>query len=375
MNKMNSNSYAITKIEMTVTLISMLIGVGILTLPRTLVSVVGTQDGWISVILGAILNMFLVILIVRLQRNFPGKTFIGIFGDESLKRWIGKLFSLLFLLYFVLLLGYEARILTIVVRIYLLDRTPSEVTAILIFLATTYAATKGVQGIVHLNLMFLPIVASILFFIITFNIGNAKAEVLFPIAAEGLSPILMGVSETALAFLGIEILFFFLAYVKQSELSAIAFNVGIGAVACVYISTVLLCYMVVGIETTGSTTFPLVALAKEVEIIEGLVERIEPFMISVWIMSIFNTMAICHFLGARIVQDSWFKRAKISTVAIWITFFAFMITFIPESLPEAFSFGDYVTYFGYGLTCCSIIIGYLLLFVNKVGKAEKSEVV
>ncbi|QOY36346.2 GerAB/ArcD/ProY family transporter [Anaerobacillus isosaccharinicus] len=362
--------------EMTITLISMIIGVGILTLPRALATTVETSDGWISIVFGAVINMFIVFLIVRLHRHFPGKTFIGFWGDKHIGKWVGKLFSVLFLLYFVILIAYEARTLSVVVKIYLLDRSPSEVSVLLIFLATTYAVTKGVQGIVHLNLMFFPIVMMILIIIIVFNIPQANIDEILPIAAEGLSPIFMGVSETALAFLGIEILFFFLAYVKPQGLKATMLNVGIGFIAILYLIITLLSFTVIGFESTETITFPLVALAKEVEIIEGVVERIEPFMIAVWIMSIFNTMAIIHFLATKIVKDEFVKQGRLSSIAICLAGFAYVITFVPNSVQEAFLLGDYISYFGLGLTCFSLVSGYLFVFFKKKrNKKEKSEVV
>ncbi|RXI99899.1 spore gernimation protein [Anaerobacillus alkaliphilus] len=373
---MNSESYQITKLEMTITLISMIIGVGILTLPRVLANVVGTPDGWISLIIGAVLNMIIVFLIVHLHRQFSGKTFIGFFGDKHFGKWIGKLFSIIFLLYFLALTAYEARILLVVVKIYLLDRTPSEVVAILILLTTTFAVTKGVQGIIHLNLMFFPIVMFIIFLIIIFNIPQANVDEILPILSEGLTPIFMGVSETALAFLGIEILFFFLAYVKSQDLKATTLNMGIGFIGFLYVSITLLCFTVLGFNSTETITFPFVALAKEVEIIEGVVERIEPFMIAVWIMSIFNTMAIIHFLASKIVKDEMLKKVRLSSIAIYLSGIIFILIFIPNSVQETFLFGDYISYLGFGLTCLSLVTGYLLLFFRKkVLKKDKSEAV
>jgi spore germination protein len=368
---MNTDSYQITKLEMTITLVSMIIGVGILTLPRALAAVVGTPDGWISIILGAVINMIIVFFIVRLHRNFPGKTFIGFWGEKHIGKWIGKLFSILFLFYFIFLFAYEARILTVVVKIYLLERTPSEVTALLIVLATTFAVTKGVQGLVHLNLMFFPFVLSILLLISVFNVPQANIDEILPIAAKGLSPIVVGVTETAFAFLGVEILFFFLAYVKPQELKATMLNVGIGFVAIIYFIITLLSYMVIGFDFTEKITFPLVALAKEVEIIEGVVERIEPFMIAVWIMSIFNTMAIIHFLATKIIKDEFVKQVRMSSIAIWLAGFAFLITFLPSSIQQTFLFGNYISYFGIGLTFFALISGYLFVFLKKKGSTQK----
>ncbi|OIJ11899.1 hypothetical protein BKP35_11230 [Anaerobacillus arseniciselenatis] len=355
---------------MAITVVSMVIGVGILTLPRALAASVETTDGWMSIVLGLVLNMVLVLLIFRLHRHFPGKSFIGLWGNQSVAKWIGKLFSIAFVCYFVTLLAYEARILTVVVRMYLLDRTPSEVTVLFIFLATTYAVTKGVQGIVHLNLMFFPFVVFVITLIVIFNLHDASFGAIFPIAAEGITPIIMGVQETSLSFLGIEILFFFLAYMKGKDLQATLVNAGIAFVAFLYLLIVVMCYMVIGLEVTKIIAFPLVALAKEVEIIEGLVERIEPLMITVWIMSIFNTMAIVHFLATKIIKDEFVKKARVSTIAIVITFFSFIITFIPVSLQEAFMLGDYVSYFGLGLTCFALLCGYLYVFIKKKSKQQ-----
>lgn len=359
---------------MTVTVMAMVIGVGILTLPRALAGTVETPDGWISIIIGAIINIVIVFLIFKLHRNFPGKTFIGFWEDQAFAKWIGKLFSLAFLCYFTTLLAYEARVLTIVVKIYLLDRTPSEVVVLLIFLTTIYAVTKGVQGIVHLNLMFLPFVLFVIFIMIIFNLQDLSFGVLLPIAAEGITPILMGVEETALSFLGIEILFFFLAYVSLNDLKAAPVNLGIAFVAFIYLSVVVISYAVLSFEVAGIITFPLVALAKEVEIIEGLVERLEPLMITVWIMTIFNTSAIAHFLAVKIVKDEFVKKARVSTIAIIITFFAYIITFVPASIQETFMLGDYISYFGLGLTCIALVFGYvLLIFKKKLKQQGKSE--
>ncbi|MCD8503151.1 MAG: spore germination protein [Bacillaceae bacterium] len=73
---MGNDDYQITPIEMTVTLIAMLVGVGSLTLPRVLAVSVGTTDGWISLLLGTLIAMILVCLIVRLNKALNGETVI-----------------------------------------------------------------------------------------------------------------------------------------------------------------------------------------------------------------------------------------------------------------------------------------------------------
>lgn len=373
---MNENNYQISKLEMTIALISMIIGVGILTLPRVLAAAVGTPDGWISIIISAAINMLMVYLIVKLHRNFPNLTILQFICRYSIGKWIGKPLGVFFTIYFILFLGYEARVLSLVIRMYLLNRTPSEAAVVLIFLATTYAATKGVQGIIHLNLLFFPFLLTGLSMLIIFNLPEAQFDVIRPIAAEGLRPILMGLQETLFSFAGIEILFFLLAFMKLKDMKAASFNVGIALVAGLYLVLTILSYAVLSFKVTEILVFPIVSLAKEVEIIEGVIERYDPLMFTFWIMTIFNTMAITHFLATKIIKDEFLKKTRFSTIAIGITFMAFICTFIPNSIQETFMMGEYIAYLGLGLIIVSLLVGYLFVWLKKSSKKQvESEVI
>ncbi|OIJ16560.1 hypothetical protein BKP37_04810 [Anaerobacillus alkalilacustris] len=368
---MDPNSYQISKIEMSVTLICMIIGVGILTLPRVLASSMETPDGWISVGIGSLMTMVIIFFIVKLHRHFPGETLFMFVSKSSKGKWIGKLLTIAFFVHFLSLLSYEARILTIVIRMYLLAETPSEITAVIIFLATTYAVTKGLQGIVHLNLMFLPIVLIMIFIILMFSMGEGQVDHLLPIAAEGISPIITGVSDTVFSFLGFEILFFFIAFMKLKDIMAAPLNGGITVITIFYVAVVAISYSVLSVEGTKVIAFPLVALAKELEVVQGIIERMEPLLITVWIMTIFNTMTISHFLATRLVKEVLITKPRSSTIAIIITFFSFIIAFIPNSIQETFIFGDLLSYFAMFITIISLIIGYTFVVVKK--KKQKQE--
>lgn len=373
---MNQNSYQISKLEMTITLISVIIGVGILTLPRALAATVGTPDGWISIIISATINMLLVYLIVKLHRNFPNFTFLQFICSSSIGKWIGKPLGVFFMVYFIFFLGYEARVLSIVIRMYLLAHTPSEVTVVLIFLTTTYAVTKGVQGIIHLNLMFSPFLLVGLFMLIIFNVPEAQFDVMLPIAAEGFRPILMGLQETLFSFAGIEILFFLLAFMKLKDMKAANFNVGIALVGGLYLVLTILSYAVLSFKVTEILVFPIASLAREVEIIEGVIERYDSLVFMIWIMTIFNTMSIAHFLATKIIKDEFLKKARVSTIAIGITFFAFIMTFIPNSIQETFTMGEYIAYLSLGLMIVSLLVGYLFVWFKKSKKKQaKSEAI
>ncbi|WP_070808111.1 GerAB/ArcD/ProY family transporter [Halalkalibacter okhensis] len=367
----NQDYYRISPVEMSVTLIAMLLAIGVLTLPRTLAETLDTGDGWISVLVSGFLVMGLVYLIVNLQKQFPGQNLLEFIGDKRVGKVVAKLLGLMFVLYFIPYLAYEARVLTIIVRMYLLDRTPPEITIAIILLTTTYAVTKGVQGIVHLNLMFVPFILFVYFILMIFNLENMSFTEIRPVLPKGVMSLVPSLEPTMFSYLGIELLFFWLAYTKTSNLRALPLNIGIFFVTLLYVMIVLVSYMTLSVTGAMNTVFPTVALAKEVEIVEGLIERFEPIMIVIWIMAIFNTMTIIQILAVQIIKKELFNVKKETWVLAAVMFLTYITAFIPNSNQEVFTMGDWVSYAGASLIVLSLMIGYLKVWLQKVGKKSQ----
>ncbi|MCI0768606.1 GerAB/ArcD/ProY family transporter, partial [Bacillus sp. TL12] len=89
-----------------VIVVNFILGTGILTLPRASVEKVKTPDVWISVILGGIIAMVTGVIMVKLSQQFPGKTFYQ-YSQEIVGKWIGRLFSLLVVCYFLATSGFQ----------------------------------------------------------------------------------------------------------------------------------------------------------------------------------------------------------------------------------------------------------------------------
>ena len=367
---MNRQSYCISPVEMSVTLVSMMLAIGILTLPRSLAEVMNSGDGWISILISGAIVMMFVFMIVRLQKNFPGQTLLQYVGDKGMGKWVAKILAILFVIYFVPFLAYEARVLTIIVRMYLLDRTPPEITLAIIVLTTTYAVTKGVQGIVHLNLMFLPFITFVYIILIVFNLENMNLTELRPVLPEGMLSIVPSLTPTLFSFLGLELLFFWLAFMKSDHLRALPLNLGVLLVTILYFLIAVVSYTVMSVDGVKTIVFPVVGLAKEVEIVEGLIERFEPLMIVIWIMAIFNTMAIIQFLAVQTIKDV-LKTKKGTWILAVVTFFAYYIGFIPNSIEEVFTLGEIVSYAGVTLIIFSLVIGYVTVWMKTKKKRNR----
>jgi spore germination protein len=369
----NQDHYRISPVEMAVTLIAMLLAIGVLTLPRTLAEILDTADGWISVLLSGGVVMGIVYLIVQLQKQFPGQNLLEFIGEKGVGKWIAKLLAVLFVLYFIPYLAYEARVLTIIVRMFLLDRTSPGITQAIILLTTTYAVSKGLQGIIHLNLMFVPFIIVVYFILMIFNMENMSFNELLPVLPKGVMPLLSALEPTMFSFLGIELLFFWLAYMKMSNLRALPLNIGILIVTILYTLIVIVSYATLSVTGSKSIIFPTVALAKEVEIVEGLIERFEPIMIVIWIMAIFNTMAIIQLLAVQIIKKDLFQVKKGTWVPGVVIFLTYLTAFIPNSIQEVFTMGDLVSYMGTALILVSLLIGYMKVGIKKFGKRNQQQ--
>ncbi|OLO39188.1 spore gernimation protein [Alkalihalophilus pseudofirmus] len=357
-------NYQIAPLEMAIVLMSVIIGVGILTIPRGLTAALDTPDGWISIAISGIIFMILVYLYVRLQQQYPGQSFFTYLEQGKLGKWMANLMLIAFIVYFISLLAFEARVLAFVVKMYLLDRTPSEVLAAIILLTTTYAVTKGLQGVVHLSLMFLPITILLVVILLIANLPNIEIERMLPVMGEGVMPVLQGVSEISLSFLGIEILLFWMMYMKTANLRAFPLNIAIGFITIIYIATFIIVVSLFGVEGTQIVTFPTVESVKEIEVPGAFFERLESLMITIWLMTIFNTMAIAELITLQIVTSTFRLNNKGLVLAI-ITFITFIVAFVPDSIAELFTFADWIGWLGVSLFCTSIAIGYLTVWFRK----------
>lgn len=138
--------YQISPIEMSMSVLAFIVGVGILTIPRSLAQELNTTDGWISISLSGCIVMIIVTLYTRLQRHYPGLNLLQFLGKDRIGTWLAKLLAILFFIYFVTIGAFLARILSVVVKMYLLDQTPAEVIVGSMLLITTYAVYRGVQA-------------------------------------------------------------------------------------------------------------------------------------------------------------------------------------------------------------------------------------
>ncbi|MGO4886329.1 GerAB/ArcD/ProY family transporter [Anaerobacillus sp. MEB173] len=329
-----NNNFHIKPLELNVSFISYVFASAILIIPRTLAQEVGTADGWISLLINGLLLAILISVYTRLQRNYPQQTLTAYIRKGKVGKWVANIFVCIAVFYFLIAIGVVVRVLSDTTEMYLLTQTPSEVIVAIMLLVTSYAVSKSVQGVVHLHLMFLPLIVAVLLFVIVFNIGNMKLGEVLPILPEGVSPVFKGILPSAFPYYGgFPIYLVLMSYLKKEDLKVVPLTISSLIVTVVFIMITISCYAVLTVDMTKVVTYPTMEIAKDIEII-GFLERFEPILLSIWIMTLFTTISTHKLLCIVMLEEAFNKNEKSKSLPAIISFLAFLIAFLPDNMAE-----------------------------------------
>lgn len=362
----------ITEKEIAYAVPSMIIGVGILTLPRLLANTTKT-DGYISLLVAGGLSIIITWLVASLPSRFPGQSFYS-YTSAIVTKPIAFLLTAGMAVYFMLLTSYLIRVVSMVAKQYLFDMTPLEVIALLFLLIIIYGVSGESIGVLRLNLMFVPIILLISVTVILFNFGLMEFQNLYPFLVSDLKSYFTGVIESHFAFAGVGILLFYVSLVRDPKRVPKYAGLSMIIPTILYLIIHLSCILVFSYPVTGTLLYPTIELAKEVQIPGGFFERFESIFFTVWIMAIFNTTAMAFDITV-IAFSSVIPRWK---RMVWIYVLApivFIAAMFPQNLNAVSLFGDILSYAGMGFTQVTPILLLMIAIIRGVkGHGHDKEV-
>ncbi|MDZ7542978.1 GerAB/ArcD/ProY family transporter, partial [Clostridium perfringens] len=119
------------------------VGIGMFALPKFLAEQAGT-DGWISLVLGWLINVIAGIIIVLIFRRYPDDTLadltIRLFGT-----FIGKVLLIPYILYFAFFTYSLLTLTMLYVKQWFLPLTPDYLVMILLAIPGFFIAGKGIR--------------------------------------------------------------------------------------------------------------------------------------------------------------------------------------------------------------------------------------
>lgn len=345
---------------------SVMVGIGILTLPKQLAGATVAADGWISILIGGLITVFFVYIVAKLGARFPGSSLLD-YTSAITYRPIAVVLCGFFSLHFLMFTAYESRMLSMIAKQYLFVRTPTEALNLVFLLVVVYAVAGSSVGLLRLNMLFFPFVLTIALAVQFMNIGFIDAENYFPVFESSWLQIGEGSLHSAFSFLGFEILLVYMAYANQPKKVPKAAMLGAGVTMAFYMVVYLFAIGVFGTASAAEIQFPTIEIAKEVEVPGEIFERFESIFFTVWIMTVFNTTSMAYDVALHTLRTLLPKIKRIHMIFV-LTPLIYLVGMIPDDYIELEALGGILAYSSIAVGMFIPLILYIMAVTRGVGQ-------
>lgn len=357
---------------------STLIGVGVLTLPRTTTGTL-RESGWLAPVFGGALAMFSIWLIAWLSRRYPGLTIIQysgmVWGAKGMS-WLGKALSLpwivVFLSFQFLSTAATSRIFGEVVVTAVLLETPLEVMIISMFFLAFLLCCHEVEVVARVNELLFPLILFPVLFIALASFQKAEWNNVMPFFVSSWQDLFQASMETSFAYQGYELMLLYYAFAKPGTNKVQAGFFGIGLAMIVYTLIVFAGIAVFGYQELQRVTWPTLELVKTTKVPGLILERLESAFLGVWVAAVFTTVGNTYYAfiyGLRQFLGKGIMFQRITAFLLLIPLF--YISLVPQNIMELFRVTGYLGYLGMIVTTGIPLVYAIVTAVRGGGKRRE----
>ncbi|OME91930.1 MULTISPECIES: GerAB/ArcD/ProY family transporter [Paenibacillus] len=266
------------------------IGTSILVTPSGLAHT-AREDAWLASLFSIFINLLMVVLYIAIARVYPGQTIFEI-HEKVLGKLLGKILSLLYLFYFLILTGTLLGNLGFFLSSEMMPETPIEAIQILFLIAAVMCARMGIIILARVGELMFPWIIFLFMVLVLSLIPQIDWNHIKPMLEEGWMPVAKAGFHASM-FQELIVLMVFLPLVKGEKKGERALMGGAAAGGFVLSMTVLLSVLILGIEQTENSTFPAFALAKTINL-GNFFQRVEGILITLWILTFFIKISLLY---------------------------------------------------------------------------------
>ncbi|PEJ56556.1 hypothetical protein CN692_17115 [Bacillus sp. AFS002410] len=349
----------ITLVQFILLIFGVQVGIGVISLPRVLEQKAGTS-GWISLLIGGILSLFISILIVKVREKDPSCSFYTYF-THCFGKVLGTIFSLFFTLFF---LGTGFTVLlrsTLFIQSYILQDS-SLLILLVVFLIPTYQfVTGGIQIIGKYVEVIFPIVIFFLVMLL-FTLKQSNTHFIFPIIKDGWAPIFKAVPSTITSFLGIETIFVLYPYLEEKEKALKGVIIANGMITFLYLYVTIICFVVYSPDEIGKIFEPVLDILSVIEF--QYVERLDFILFSLFLMVISKTWIMYIWISVTNLAEM-FQQKRIDYIFIGLScVFLIFTTFFIQTFKQNDLYMNLLSTYG-SIGMMTIL---LLIWIRSLGK-------
>lgn len=330
---MNNNEF-ISSYGLFTTLVVTVIGVNVFSYPRELANLVG-GDGWLVILLSGVIVYGLIYFICKVEKkNDYAHTY------EILKSRFGKIIGILVALsliwYSVFFISMGLRVFTEEIKLYLLEKTPTEFIFIVTILAGTYLVRGEIDNLIKFNeisfwLMFVPVIL-----VLILSAYDADFTNILPMLNSTPNNYVKGTIAGVNRFAGFQVLLLIIPFLKDKRnVTKVAFK-SMVFITIFYMVVFILVISIFGKDQSKILLWPVITMIKYINIPGSFIERWEGIIMSIWVIFYFTTFTNHYYFASDLLKKVFkFKDIKISSAII--VPFIYLIALYPKNVAEVYS--------------------------------------
>ncbi|NBD23315.1 GerAB/ArcD/ProY family transporter [Paenibacillus glycinis] len=282
--KPDSKQNRITIVQFVLTIHSMQLGVGAISIPADLARISGT-DGWIALIMGWAVSVVASLIIVQVMKRYPKGTILELIA-HYFGQWAGRLTALVFVVYSAIFAYLILDRMVLIIQSWIMQQTPPY-TLMLLFIVPAYVIVKGgvriigrYSEVVVLCSLWMPLAMLVL-------LKEANWLHLLPVLKEGWMPVFKTVNTTIITFLGFESIYYIYPNLDRKRYASVGVAIANTLTLLVYLFLTLICFLVYSPDQITQFNDAVLSVVKIIEF--RFLERFDIVMLTCYLLIISKT--------------------------------------------------------------------------------------
>lgn len=275
-------------------LFNILIGVGVVALPRRVFQH-AKQDSWLVIIITAVIAHLLLAIIIFILKTYKGTDLYGIL-QETFGNWLAKVFGYLFIVYFFIVYLSALTKYTEFIVVFIFPQHSRFIIGFLMTILIAYCIYGGIRVIVGV---------CFLFFLLSFWLNGVLAvpatmidtNNYFPLFEIDRNGLFNGLLVSAYSFLGIEVLWYLYPYIRNKEKTMLYSQLGLFATVIALLGYVIISIGFFAPKQLESLIWPGFVMFKVISF--SVFERLDIFAVSFWKFIILPNLILYAWLMTR----------------------------------------------------------------------------
>jgi spore germination protein (amino acid permease) len=342
------------------------VATGVMSLPRELWEKAGT-DGWMSLIVGWFINIFVCFLIIQVFKRYPDFTLFDLL-DKLLGKWLSLLIRIPVAIYFTFTTWLIQIKTMLFIKSWFLPQTPDTIIILLFSIPTFMLAKNGLRALGRYSeLVFFMMAWMPLMLLLVLNDGHWIH--LLPLFKEGVMPILQGVETTAYSIMGFEIMFVLYPYLENKKKAMLGVVIANSITILVYLFVTLVCFSFFSPDEIGGYNQPLLSMLKVIEF--RFLERFDMILLALYLFVI-STSWIPYLYFASFSIGHVLRRQNHSPIVPWLVILLVIAVFVLHpSWNQANGWQAWMS--RYGIMVVYVLPVMLWMYVQVYARVSKGE--